>query len=326
MTKVAGPQITVVVTTLRRHRDLTECLQALQDLDDRPEDVLVVARNDDEQSRTIAQSFGARTAVVTQPGLAAAIETGLRHVETEIVAFVDDDARPHRDWLGRIRAHFEGNPDLGFLGGRDDVDGDSTSGDPKLIVGVLRRGKLIGNHHLGKGPARPAMHAKGANMAYRLRAVRGLPLGQLVRGGGAQHGNELFLCFAARRRGFEGLYDPAVRVDHYPAPRQLRDGRLEFSADRLDADIRNSAAAIGLFLGLRSWLLFLGRAVLLGDRRRPGLAWALASLPRGGGDLRGFGVVSRAAVRALADRRRLRDRMLAARARVTPNTPQAPGL
>lgn len=298
---------TVVITTLYRHADLEQCLQSLAEMEERPDAVLVVARAEDEQSHRIALDHGAEPVTVTVPGLAAAIEAGLAHVQTEIVAFVDDDARPHRDWLARIKRHYEADADLGFVGGRDDVHADSAAGSARLRVGTLRRGKLIGNHHLGHGPARPAMHAKGANMSYRVRAVRGLPLGALVRGEGAQHGNELFLGFAARRRGFTGLYDPAIRVNHFPAPRQARDGRLEFSAARLDADIRNSAGAIGLYLGVLPWALFLVRAVLVGDRLRPGLLWAGLLLVRGKREaLPAFAAVVKGATRALTDQTRLR--------------------
>ena len=151
----------------------------------------MVCRNDDTRSQAIAGQFGAIVAVVNQAGLAAAVETGISAVQADIAAFVDDDARPLADWSHRIVQHFANNDMLAFLGGRDNVHGDREAGSPSLQVGKLRRGKLVGNHHLGKGDARPATLVKGANMALKVSVVRGLPIGRLVTGSGAQRGNEL---------------------------------------------------------------------------------------------------------------------------------------
>ncbi|MFW6772732.1 glycosyltransferase family 2 protein [Nocardioides sp. CPCC 205120] len=300
------PTVTVVVPTMFRHADLERCLTALATMTTTPDRVLVVTRAEDIRSREIAAAHAADSVVVPRPGLAVAIETGLRAATTELAAFIDDDARAHTDWLERAVRHFAADPALGFVAGRDNVHGDADSGSEDLVVGSLRRGKLRGNHHLGKGRARPALHAKGANMALRVAAVRDLPLGRMVRGQGAQHGNELFLCFGALSRGYHGVYDPDVQVDHHPAARADNDGRLEFSPERLDADVRNSAAAIGLYLGLSHWGLYLLRAVLVGDRNRPGLVWAAVHLLRrdpAGGRL---AQVLRASMRAPGDLRRLR--------------------
>ncbi|WP_447643562.1 glycosyltransferase family 2 protein [Nocardioides zeae] len=167
------PTVTVVVPTMFRHDDLDRCLTAIAGLSSTPDRVLVVTRAEDERSRDIATRHSADAVVVPAPGLAVAIETALQHTTTDIVAFIDDDARAHPDWLDRIRAHFAGSPLLGFVAGRDNVHGDAESGSATLLVGSLRRGKLHGKHHLGHGPARPAMHAKGANMALRVAAVGG---------------------------------------------------------------------------------------------------------------------------------------------------------
>jgi len=303
---MSDQRATVVVTTLYRHSDLEQCLDAISRMDVVPDVTIVVARAEDEVSHSVARSRGASVVHVTVPGLAAAIEAALGAVNTEFVAFVDDDARPHADWLARITDHFRADSSLGFVGGRDNVHGDDVSGSVDLAVGRLVRGKLVGNHHLGKGVARWAMHAKGANMAYRAKAVQDLPLGALVRGTGAQHGNELFLGFAALKRGYTGLYDPLVQVDHYPAVRQLKDERLNFSPERIDADIRNSAGAIGLYLGKWEWLLYLGRAFAIGDRNRPGLVWMAVHAARRSISLTSSRAVFSAVVRAARDQPRLR--------------------
>lgn len=282
------PTVTVVVPTLYRHDDLTVCLETLARLETAPDDLVVVCRRDDAVSAEIARTGGARVAIVDLPGLASALEAGLGAVTTDIAAFVDDDARPHAEWLRRILDHFAASPDLGFLGGRDNVFGDDRSGSAALPVGLVRAGKIVGNHHLGHGGFRPAQHVKGANMAFRVRAVRDVPLARLVAGEGAQHGNELFLCFAALRRGYRGAYDPRVQVDHYPAPRQNSDGRVDYSPSRVRVDTRNNLVATGLFLSRPTLISVLLRTVVIGNRAHPGLVWAAVLTLRRRGSSQAF--------------------------------------
>jgi GT2 family glycosyltransferase len=273
---VRAGSTTVIVTTLFRHDDLRACLDALTRLDLAPDGLIVVCRRDDAASAEIARAGGARVVSADTPGVARAIEVGLGAVTTDIAAFVDDDARPHADWLRRIRDHFAAAPELGFLGGRDNVFGDAESGSLALPVGLVRAGKMIGNHHLGHGEFRSAHHVKGANMAFRLEAVRDVPLAQLVAGEGAQHGVELFLCFAALRRGYSGGYDPRVQVDHYPAARQSDDGRLDYNPRRVRLNTRNKCVASGLFLPPAVLVAVVLRSIFLGDRAHPGFACAAA--------------------------------------------------
>ncbi|WP_062530231.1 glycosyltransferase family A protein [Demequina rhizosphaerae] len=271
---MTAPEATVVIPTLERPDDLTRCLEGIAQQTAPPAEVVVVIQDHDDRSRAVAARFGARTAVVDRPGLAAALARGIAAVDTPVIAFIDDDAVPRTCWLRRIVEAYEAQPDLGFIGGRDNVDGDEEAGDEALEVGRIRLGRLSGNHHLGKGGPRPADHVKGANMSFRTEAVRGLPLGDLVAGTGAQAGNELFLSFCAKSRGFVGAYDPAIMVDHYPAKRAEGDERDRFSPERTRLDTRNALAAIRTFLPMGTAMLYAARMSLVGHRKHPGLVAA----------------------------------------------------
>src|SRR5690606_10167031 len=131
------------------------CIAEQSDL---PDECLVIAQQQDRATQDVAIERGVRLVLVDKPGLAYAIESGVAAATTEVIAFVDDDAEAFPDWTERIRAAYAENPKLGLFGGRDNVDADRTSGDEGLIVGRVRRGKIIGNHHLGKGPAREVDH------------------------------------------------------------------------------------------------------------------------------------------------------------------------
>jgi cellulose synthase/poly-beta-1,6-N-acetylglucosamine synthase-like glycosyltransferase len=69
--------------------------------------VLVVDNSSgDAQTERLAREAGADYVVETLPGLSRARNRGLRESRTAIVAYVDDDALPRKDWLGAILGPF----------------------------------------------------------------------------------------------------------------------------------------------------------------------------------------------------------------------------
>jgi glycosyltransferase involved in cell wall biosynthesis/GT2 family glycosyltransferase len=270
--------ISVVVPTYRRPAYLARCLEALREQSVRPSDVVVVRRHDDAETAAALsknEADGPADVVVREVGVVAALSAGTRATSGDIVAFVDDDAVPHRDWLERLLSHFR-DPEVGGVGGRDIIQDEAHSRLPLTTdVGRIGRwGKMRGNHHLGTGPPRDVMVLKGANMAFRREAIA-FALG--LRGEGAQVHFEVAMCLWARARGWRLVYDPSAVVDHYIGPRFGTDrrGRPESAAVR-DAAYNYVAA----LLGARSELLW-RRAVyglLVGDRSAPGLVRAGAAV------------------------------------------------
>jgi glycosyltransferase involved in cell wall biosynthesis len=220
---------------------------------------------------------------VRAPGVVAALNAGLEKLHGDVVAITDDDAAPRPDWLSRIEDYFMRFPDLGGLGGRDYVHG-GTLGNESLAVGTIQWfGRQIGNHHLGIGGPRDVHMLKGANMSFRLAAIGGIRFDERLRGSGAQVHNELAFCLAIRRKGWRLIYDPAVAVDHYPAPRFDEDQRSQKSL----LAVRNSAYNETLILlehlpGLVQ-PIFLLWALLVGARDLPGLAQCIRLAMNGEG-------------------------------------------
>ena len=91
-----------------------------------------------------------------QPGFVAGLNAGVAASSGELVCLTDDDAEPRPDWISRVVAEFEADPDLGALGGRDLVyhDGVLEEGEAEIVGLITPWGKTIGRHHLGIG--RPA--------------------------------------------------------------------------------------------------------------------------------------------------------------------------
>ena len=267
------PAFSVVVPTHGRPDLLHRCLEGLA-AQTRPALEIIVARPaTDEQSATVVGRHPAVTDVpIAEASNMAGLEAGTAQARGDVVCLIDDDAVPHPDWLERMAAHF-GDSTVGAVGGRDRQPGSAPR--PGLAVGLISPwGKLIGNHHLGEGAARQVDVLKGVNMAVR-RDLLALPVG--LRGGGTQDHFEVAMGLWVARNGARVIYDPAVSVDHFPAPRV--DGTRRFSVDSPLA----RASAFNLVYGIVS--LRPGIAVrrtlfglLVGDRGCPGLLRAAMAL------------------------------------------------
>jgi len=217
---------------------------------------------------------------VELPGHVHAQNAGLARCNTEIVAITDDDAAPRPDWLARIETHFMENPQAGGVGGRDWVHGDDqlahTGG--KTVGRVSWFGRIVGNHHLGIGPARDVDILKGANCSYRLAAIRPIGFDTRLRGNGSEIHNDMAASLAVKRAGWRLLYDPAVAVDHFPAP------RADGSRDAPMTPSRAYDAAYNHYLAISSisdnWRRGCARiwSAAIGTRALPGLAWGMALL------------------------------------------------
>jgi GT2 family glycosyltransferase len=114
------PGITVVVATRERPRDLTVCLDTLQQME-YPCYEIVVVDNDPETEETatlVASRFPAVKYIrEKRRGLSSAHNRGLQEVKTEIVAFVDDDCVVDRHWLTGIAEGFAADANVGCVTG-----------------------------------------------------------------------------------------------------------------------------------------------------------------------------------------------------------------
>lgn len=272
-------RLSVVVPSSERPAALRACLAGLHAQSSAADELVVVRREHDRATAAVVREQAAERLVevtVTIPGLIAAMKAGARKAGGDIIAFTDDDAVPRPDWIERLRRHFA-DPAVGGVGGRDELHPPAPSDGPPDEVGrVTAWGKVKGNHHGGAGPAREVAVLKGCNIAFRREALA-FPHG--LRGSGAQVHNELAMCLWARNGGWRIVYDPALVVDHYPAPRPDGSGRGG------DSDAAVCDAAYNLVAGLVSLRrdLLWRRAVyglLLGDRAAPGVARAAAAIPR----------------------------------------------
>ena len=282
--------VSVMLCTYRRPADLARCLEALSHQTRLPDEVVVVLRDIDAETRTylagpLPENLNIRVAEVHQPGLVASRNTGLDACTSDILALIDDDAVPYPWWCERLLQHFQANPRLGGLGGRDRCFNGKTFDDREnSLVGRMQWiGRRIGNHHIGAGGLREVDLLKGANMSYRAAAAKALRFDTRLRGSGAQPYEDIAFSLAIRRAGWQLMYDPDVLVDHYEGARE----EIRYYASTIpvaDAEGFRNFAYNGVvaiweeFSPIRR-AAFLAWSALIGTRVCPGLVQAVRFTP-----------------------------------------------
>lgn len=280
--------ITVIVPTYRRPLDLARCLQALQKQNRPADEVIVTVRDTDTETWNFLKEFEPelpfRTVTVTITGVVAAMNAGLDVAKGEIVAFTDDDAAPHTDWLERIEAHFLKDRLVAGVGGRDLIyKNDRLLEGEKKVVGKLQWfGRTIGNHHLGIGEAREVDILKGVNMSFRRSSFQEMRFDERMKGTGAQVHFELVFCLILKRKGWKLIYDPKILVDHYCGQRFDEDKRDRFNGIAVTNKVHNETLALLEYFSPLNRLIFLIWAILIGNRGHRGLLQCLRHIPKEG--------------------------------------------
>ncbi len=281
--------VSVVVPTYRRPHVLGRCLSALERQDRAPDEVIVVARREDEASHRVAHAHAPLARIVTidvptgSPGVVAALNAGVAVASGEVVCLTDDDAEARPDWIARIARIFELDPRVGAVGGRDWVfHGERLEEGAESRVGLVSWfGRTTGNHHLGSGPARDVDVLKGVNLSIRGDLAREVGFDRRLRAVTTEHHWELGLCLALRRRGWRVVYDPAIAVDHRPQPRVAED-RERGERDLADA-AHNETLAMLEHLPPAGKVAHLAWALGVGTRASPGVVAAIVTALSGGG-------------------------------------------
>ncbi|MBA4072259.1 MAG: glycosyl transferase family A [Gemmatimonas sp.] len=269
------PRVSVLVPSYGRPESLARCLAALGAQTRAPDEVVAGVRVGDDATVAVAEAARAaglpvRIARTAATGVVASMQAALDAATGDIIALTDDDARPFPAWIAGLLAHFQSAPDVGGVGGRDWQPWER--GNARRVGVVQWFGRVIGNHHLGAGPARDVDVLKGVNCSFRAPLLRTVGFDGRLRGTGAQLYWELGVCLPMRRAGWRLIYDPSVAVDHDVAPRLDADHlhRGVFAEPPLVDAVHNETVALleGRHGAARA--SFLAWAFLVGTGEAPG--------------------------------------------------------
>lgn len=280
-------KISTVIPTYRRPKDLKRCLEAMENQTRVSDETIVVVRDTDFETWTLLNNSKSnfsslKILKVTLPGVVAAMNLGLQESKGDIIAFTDDDAAPHPDWLEKIEQYFLQDESIGSVGGKDwQYYGNEKLESSREIVGQLQWfGRFIGNHHLGYGKTREVDVLKGVNMSFRRSAIKEMRFDERMKGAGAQVHFELAFCLALKKLGWKLIYDPEVAVDHYPALRFDEDKRGKFNDRAFFNSVHNETLILLEHLPLAKRIAFILWINLIGSRKNFGLLQLLRFLPK----------------------------------------------
>ncbi len=278
---------TVVIPTYRRPRPLLDCVHSLVEGKDRPDEIIVVGREDDTPTRQAvdrAQELYAgkttvRTGWVAEAGHLPPVQKGLELASNEIVVFVDDDVTVTPEWLDRLVSPFA-DPRVGVTGGRVITP----AVRPRRLKGKPGRTSWYGKHWgnvgslEGDSPVEVESVMEG-NWAWRRSLLASLKFDPVLNfDDGSMYG--LDLCLQARSRQYRVLYEPRALVYHHAAPRAP-------DLDRADRGRRSFAYSRNytyiMLKHLPRWRrpIFLGWWFMVGERGAWGLAALLAETSAG---------------------------------------------
>jgi glycosyltransferase involved in cell wall biosynthesis len=109
---------TIVICTRNRPTLLRKCLEGIAHLERTPDQVIVVDNTSgDKETETVARGFAAVYTVEPIRGLSRARNRGMSESNSEIVAYLDDDAVPDERWLGNLLGPFK-DPQVAAVTGR----------------------------------------------------------------------------------------------------------------------------------------------------------------------------------------------------------------
>ena len=275
-------RFTALIPSYRRPDSLVQCLEGLLAGERQPDEIVVVLRDTDEESRERltrwlrgqGQHAPVKVVPVSLPGQINAINAGLAAVTGDIVGFPDDDCIPRPDWLRRILSHYTSDA-IGGVGGRDVVHETGLEDPPTTTTAgkLTWYGRIIGNHHLNiTGPPRPVDHLKGVNMTFRRELLH--PFDTNIRG---PHFNDTDAALSVRGQGKTLILDPEAKVDHYPAPRADNPGGRNLLDPRLIAlDNHDWSYLVLKHMALWQKPVAMLYIMLVGTHLRPGILTACA--------------------------------------------------
>ena len=201
------PSVGVVIPTRNRPELVRKAITAVRDQRYPGEVKIVVVYDQTEPDYLLARTDGTQVLVLTNwrtPGLAGARNTGILSLETEFVAFCDDDDQWRPDKLRRQVAALLAEPDAEFATCAIEVeyDGRTTprlAGRSRVVIDDLARSRMAMLH--------------SSSFLVRREALADEAIGLVAEDApGSQNEDWDLLLRAARRSPIVHLDEPLVRV------------------------------------------------------------------------------------------------------------------
>lgn len=200
---IGWPKFSVVVCTYNGAATLKDCLDGVTSLRYPSYEVIVVDDGSTDETAEIAARYDVNLVRIENSGLAHARNVGFEASSGEIVAYIDDDARPDPDWLTYLAYAFTVRQD-GAIGGPN-----VPSPDDGVVARCVANAPGGPTHVLLSD--REAEHLPGCNMAFRRAAF------EAVNGFDPRFraaGDDVDICWRLQEHGWTLGYSAPAMVWH----------------------------------------------------------------------------------------------------------------
>lgn len=200
----AWPSISVVLCSYNGARVIGRCLDGLARQEYPAYEVIVVDDGSTDDTARIAGAYDVTLISTPNQGLSAARNEGLARARGDVVAYIDDDAWPDRDWLRYLGWVYLTTDHVG-VGGPNlpPPDDGRTAG----LVALAPGGPL----HVLRSDTE-AEHIPGCNSSFRTERLRAIG-GYDVRYRTA--GDDVDVCWRLHERGWTIGFAPGAMVWHH---------------------------------------------------------------------------------------------------------------
>ena len=218
------PSISVVVNTYNRGAWLDDALRGLAGLDYPEFEVIVVNGPSTDHSAEVIARWGTaiKPLCCDLANLSVSRNIGIAAADGDIIAFIDDDAVPHPQWLRRLATPYR-DPAVGAVGGFT-VDNTGTHWQVrKVLCDRYGNAHQVTDYFDERPLNRPGTpyfpSLLGTNSSFRATALRAI--------GGFDHTfayllDETDVCLRLVDAGWQVHYEPHALVWHQFAPSHIR--------------------------------------------------------------------------------------------------------
>ncbi len=201
---------TIAICTRNGGQRLQDNLPSFENIKDDNFEILIIDDGSTDNTQQIVETFIATTSLSVRllsqkpSGLSAARNLAAHKSSAEFIAYIDDDARPHPDWLQALRKAFAHNPHAAAAGG------------PNLAPAPISRQNAIVTACAGNASHilftdTTAEHLPGCNFALQRKIL--LEIGGFDEIFHAA-GDDVDLCWRLLDAGHELAFHPTACVFH----------------------------------------------------------------------------------------------------------------
>jgi glycosyltransferase involved in cell wall biosynthesis len=224
------PILSIIICTYNRSELLGNCLESLvnQTADHALFEIVIINNNSTDNTVTIVNQFSENNNIrllqEKKQGLGHARNRGWQEARGSYVAYIDDDARAHKDWISEMYQFTLRHPEIQAFGGPY---------FPFSIVEIPDWMPLgFGRNYLGD-EERPINEKRewisGSNMIFTkslLEKMGGFRTDIGMRGSKISYGEETFLFRKIINTDEQIFYVPTMQVDHLIAEYKMQVGWL----------------------------------------------------------------------------------------------------